>query len=53
MVFGQLVDLQQAQYLNNNTIIIDKGLPISSEEMDLLAKIEEANRYVTFSEWYN
>jgi len=45
MVFGQQVDLQQSHYLNNNTIIVDKTVPLTNEEMDILAKIEAANRY--------
>lgn len=41
----QLLDSPQCLHNNNNILNLDKSVPLSQEEMAMLAKIEEANRF--------
>ena len=40
----QILDSPQCLHNNNNILNLDKSVPLSQEEMAMLAKIEEANR---------
>jgi len=48
MVFGEIIDPQLCLQNNNNNLVLsldkNRTAPLSHEEMDMLAKIEEANR---------